>query len=430
MKGYILVKSYLSIWFFYFIIVALLPASYSNGDYYMGVFWLFVLVILSTATFFILFSSYPQTRNRYLVYGINPPKYLNTMMWCSILFSMISVIFLTYDRITLQGVDYSKGVAFAREQWRVLGENRKGVSSIFSLFGNLLSGFPIILSSFLYLYYDEFKKTIRFLSLSISVLTVGISAFLSGGRSIIMMFLVSMFLIGLLRKFRGNGFVPRKISFIVLLFVIFIIIFSFIYAVYVFHLRAVAGGDSSLSYLVSTLNHLGGVYTGDTSSNEISLVDDIINYFVIVGAYLVHSVWTFQSILELNSYDGAVTFNFYRVLLARIFDTNAFVEWEFAGLFSTYSGAFYYDYGAVGAIISSFAVGFLIYISTLILYCRKLNPLHLGVFLSSMYIVLLSPLLFAVDIMSFPFILFDFFLLYLMSAFLRMRFFNLSRRGL
>jgi hypothetical protein len=61
----------------------------------------------------------------------------------------------------------------------------------------------------------------------------------------------------------------------------------------------------------------------------------------------------------------------------------------------------------------------------LVMFSRKLNLLHIAIFLASMYVVMLSPLLFAVDILSYPFILFDFCLLYFLSLFPRIRLFNM-----
>ena len=46
---------------------------------------------------------------------------------------------LTYDKLFIQKIDYSAGLAFAREEWRQLGEEREGqASSIFSVIGYLL----------------------------------------------------------------------------------------------------------------------------------------------------------------------------------------------------------------------------------------------------------------------------------------------------
>src|SRR5207253_3376039 len=45
-------------------------------------------------------------------------------------------VFLLFDKIYIQGIDYSSGLALAREQWVELGEDREGkASSIWSILG-------------------------------------------------------------------------------------------------------------------------------------------------------------------------------------------------------------------------------------------------------------------------------------------------------
>lgn len=424
MKNFILIRSYLTIWVGYFSIILILPVTYVNGEYYLSILCLLVFVAVSSSAFSVLYLLRPVKRNHGASYGIRGPKCLNLVIVSAVIFSILAVSFILYDRMFIQGIDYSKGISFAREQWRILGEARRGFSSVYSLIGNLLSGFPIVLASLLYLYYDKLTKKLRLLAFSTAVISVGVSTLLTGGRSIVMLFLVSLFLIGLLRKFRGARFRPDKMSRFVLVISGVTLIVSFAYAVYVFHLRALAGGDSSESYMLSMIEHLGGVYVGDNTNNS-SLIDDILNYLIIVGGYLIHSVWTLQSIIDLSHYEGFVTFNFYRVNFSRVLGLDSSIGWEFSGLFSTYAGAFYHDYGVVGALTSSLAIGLMVFISTLILCCKNLNLLHIGAYLGMMYVVILSPLLLAVDIMSFPFIMIDFFMLYIIAVLSRVRLFTL-----
>lgn len=430
MKSFVLLKLYLLIWTLYFSTVALLPATYSGGSYYLSYSMLVGSVIISLISFIslnVLFENYFQGAARQFISGLNPPQYLNTTMRYAILFSMISVVFLAYDRIFIQGIDYSKGLAKAREAWRINGENRSGVSSSFSVIGNLLSGFPLVLSSLLYYYYDNLSRWLRLISLIVGTVTVASSALLTGGRSIVMIFLLSLLLIGILRKARGLGFVPKKINIFVRVFSLFALVSSLIYIVYVFHLRAKASDDgTSLVYMLSILDHLGGEYIG-VQNNDTYFIDDIFNYLTITGAYLSHSVWTLQSILNMDNHEGYITFNFYRTNIGKILDVSPEAGWAIPGRFPSYVGAFYYDYGILGAFLGSLAIGVLIFISTLLLYCKNLNLLYIGIYLTSMYIVALSPLGFAADFLSFPFVVFDFCLLYILSIFSRIRFTSMKR---
>ena len=413
MRHYFL-NLFLLAWLLYFLILALLPATYSGGSYFDSVFYLSGFVLGASATFLLLMSRVSLKGNLDQA-GFSEPKYLNKMILACSAFSVYGVLLLMYDRILVQGVDYTHGIAFAREYWRAVGEVRAGVSSILSFVGNLLSGFPIVLLALLYLYYEKLSFKLRALSVGSMVFSLAASALLSGGRSTVLIFILSLMLIGFTRKYKSIGVIPKSIRPIELMFSIFSLAAFLFYMVYVFHLRAVESGRSSLQYLLSHLERLGGRYTGNMEGGGgFSFFNDVLNYLNLVGTYLVHSVWTFQSILNLEHYEGAVTFSFYRMHLSRIFGFDIPVDWEFAGLFSTFPGAFYYDYGVVGAVLSSLATGVLIFCATLILYRRTLSPLHIGAFLACMYIALLSPLVFAADMMVFPFVLFDFLLIYLM----------------
>lgn len=328
------------------------------------------------------------------------------------IFSLLSTLFILYDRMYIQGVDYSQGLAVAREQWRMLGEERQGFSSFYSLIGNLLSGFPIISVALVYLFYESINARIRLILLPVISAALILSVLLTGGRSIVMMFLVTLFLIALLRKHKALNLVPNQLGNIGRFFIFILVSLMLIYTGFVFHLRALAGGDSPFMYMLSTLSHLGGQYTG-RMSEDTTFLGAVWYYFTIVSAYLTHSLWTFQSILDLTDHEGWVTFNFFRVNFSRVFSLDLDQGWDFSGLFSTLVGAFYYDYGVVGFIVCSFITGFFIFLGTFVVGRSSLNLLGIALYLSVMYVVFLSPLLFAVDVMSFIFVLFGFLLLYL-----------------
>lgn len=413
MKNLILLRAYIYIWLVYFSILFLLPATIISGDALLS-YAVLLLFISITVTVFILLLAFPGGGSKRLVMH-DCHMHIVSLVNYAVLMSILSAIFILYDRVYIQLIDYTGSIAIAREEWKYAADSRQGFSSIYSVFGNILSGFPIVLAALLFYSFEELKSSRRLFASLISIVTLMVLVVLSGGRSIIMMFLLSLFLVGLLRKCRGKRFVPVGFGLFKKSISLFIGISFIAYSLYIFHLRAIVGGNTSTSYLISTLNHLGGVGYDWVYVESTTVFESILDYLYLVGAYLVHSAWTLQSILELDSYSntGFVTFNFYRVNIARVAGLeSAPEEWAFSGLFSSYPGAFYYDYGLLGMIIGACIVGGLLFISTVISRLNRLNPLLFGVYLSSMYVVLLSPLLFAADVMSFPFILFDFIILH------------------
>jgi len=311
-----------------------------------------------------------------------------------------------------------------------VGEGRTGFSSIFSFLGNLLSGYPIVLAALTLYYFENIKSCKRTFMVFASLITfIGLTA-LSGGRSIIMLFILTLFIVGLLRRSRGMRFIQMGLGRGSKVFLGAFTCLCVTYSVYVFHLRAIMSGSTSTSYLIATLNHLGGSAYNWMNIESTTILGEVIDYLTITGAYLVHGVWTFQSILELDNFPGTVMFSFYRVNLGRIIGNDALLdEGAISGVSSTLPGALYYDMGFGGIIIGALMIGILIFVATLMSRLKRLTPLSFGIFLSSMYIVLLSPLVFAGDLMSFPFILFDFILLHILWLFSRLKFVKLFKGG-
>ena len=406
------------IWGIYFFILSIIPAGNRLGNIELSILLLFIFVILSSLTYMSLCGVFKGK-----VEGIHDKTVLTQWVNLTVILTLVGVLCTCYDRLYIQNIDYSKGLAFAREQWRLVGEARQGVSSIYSVLGNLLSGFPVVLMAIAYYAYEELSIRERLVSMFVSLSSMLVLVVLSGGRSILMMFALTFLLVGLLRLQQGETFLPIGLVFFSKVGMFLLGFVFLLYTGFVFHIRAVTGGDTPASYRHETLEHLGGIdYLTPVVDGDTFLM--VTDYLTLIGAYIVHSAWTFASVLSTQPSElvGNVTLNFYRIGYAKLLgEALTDPETIFSGLFYSLPGSFYYDFGSLGFVLAAMVVGLLLFIAAIIARRKVLTPFTFAIYIASMYIVVLSPLLLAVDIMSFPFIVFDFLMLHLFFTVSRLR---------
>ena len=137
-----MIKRFVIVWIFYWILFAIQPVSsiYTNIT---QAFILQLFFVIVTVIFFMLGSSYSGKSMGQSDLSIdffdNKISYLAIKY--GIIISVIGLGFLMYDKIYVQRIDYSQGLALARQEWRVLGEERESASSsIFSATGYLFGG--------------------------------------------------------------------------------------------------------------------------------------------------------------------------------------------------------------------------------------------------------------------------------------------------
>ena len=105
---------------------------------------------------------------------------------------------------------------------------------------------------------------------------------------------------------------------------------------YVFSARADVGNLKPEQYVVGMLGYLGAKPTDAFYGLNVlpESVAATTQFATVAGAYLTHSYGSFESVLEMQSTPGTVSFGFLRTLLARLGLGDASqAEWLFSGCF-------------------------------------------------------------------------------------------------
>lgn len=108
-----LLKYYIYIWVAYFSVSLLLPATRINGDPTLSYLLLIFFVIVSSIMCISALYFLKETPSRKI--DIRRLSNLDQLINYAVVMAIISMVFIAYDRVCIQGIDYWKGVAFARE---------------------------------------------------------------------------------------------------------------------------------------------------------------------------------------------------------------------------------------------------------------------------------------------------------------------------
>ncbi len=330
----------------------------------------------------------------------------------SIYLSLIGLLFLIYDKVVIQGIDYSMGLAVAREEWRVLGEEREGnISSVWSAVGYLVGSSYYVTLVVMLTQPNRFSSGER--------LGIGFASFLfclansviTGGRSNFM--LLAMVAISALSARRDLSlkriFRSRRQRYTVVMG----LIFAAIYIIYVFYSRAQASEKSVYLYVADFLPYMGLEFDdwysrllGDDWASTIG------NMAILIIGYLTHSLATFAAIVDASPENKIIIFNnaaniLYKIGLISMPES----DWFLAGRFPSFPGALWHQFGAIGFFLGALSLGGVagVCMAWAARSFTRLMPLGMYVMVGSTLI--LSPYLFAPDFLSFPFVLSAFVLL-------------------
>lgn len=311
-----------------------------------------------------------------------------------------ALLLVMYDRLFIQGVDYSQGIAQAREAWRALAADREGASSIFNVVGNLLFPFVYFAIAFCVLFFERSGKFRRNFYFSV-VLVFAFSA-ITGGRELLLVlfgvFLSSLslryaFRLSLLAKVMKKDF-----------FLIFLVALTF--SVYVGYLRSQSYDFGMDEYGRSLATRLGA--SGEKTAGVGEYTPDVILPVLI---YLAHVKWVFINMIGVDGGEGLSTFRqIFKMFLDYLALSFEWVDYQppaYTPNWISLIGSVYYDLGWLGIFLYSVALAFSPFIFCLLFSIREFNGrgFSLAVYLFFSAIVIFSPFAFLFEVVQFIYLL-------------------------
>jgi len=415
-----MVKHFLGVWLIYWVTVALLPVHsiYPATAEAFALQCAFVTLVLGTytLTYAVLGGPALPAAGRF-----DLPT-APTLILISLVMSILGFVFLAYDKAYIQGIDYSEGIAVAREEWRRGGEAREGQpSSVFSVMGYLLGSGYYVAAVLAVTQVGVLSARQRvWILLASFILLMGNSA-ISGGRSNILLMTVFMFGAMAARgglKFRRlfNTLAQRQI-------LILAAGLSVAYTLFVFYQRAQDSDVSVLEYALDFLPYLGlepeewykSLMDGSSASSLSAI-------FVLAVSYLTHSFASVAAIIDASAEDKTIIFVHITGILSKLALVNRpDGDWFLAGRFPSFPGALWHQYGGIGFVFGSLLLGVISAFANTWTAWQPARLLPLGAFVMVYSVLLLTPALFAADLLSFPFAAAAFVIVALLDRYLRFR---------
>jgi len=407
------INLYIAVWIGYCALILILPVRYGRLESFTTAVSLLLWVLVSAVVAYgvhAVFGRGADQRRRYVAGRPLETSDVVRIVYIGMILSAVGFACLFFDRVVLQGIDYSRGIAIARELWRRAGESREGVSSVFSVVGYII-GFSFFCSiAVAQLHWERIGKAARRVVIFGGIVLVMANSLLIGGRSIVLVQLAAIVAIGGFRKSLGLAAFPGRVGRVFLiggaLFVL-----GLGYSIYVFGARAAAGGGLPALYVEGTLPWLGGEPTDAFFALERlpEALADTAALGTLAGAYLTHSFGTFESALEFGGTPGTVSFIFVRELLAKMGLIAAPTEaLAFEGRFLSLPGSLWYDFGWVGFYVGAVVMGVLIGVVPAVLSWSRGGGIAICIAMTLLLTALLAPMVMAMDILCVPFMVIGF----------------------
>lgn len=402
-------------WLGFFLLLWLLPVRYGSLESFPALVGLLLWVGLSLVVAYLVhaYSSAPRPLTAGILMAAGRPLSLRTLdrlIWLSLAISAVGFLCLVYDRIVLQGIDFSQGIAAARQLWRRSQEERDGVSSIFSVLGYLFGFTFFVATSLGHLHWEFVRRRTRWAIILVAGFLVAMNSLLTGGRSILLVQLAAVTAVCGIRAMLGLKMMPGRGARI-WAGAIVVLVLAVGYSLYVFSARADLSKVEPERYVVGMLGYLGAEPTD--AFYELNVLPESVaatsQFGIVAGSYLTHSFGTFESVIGMQSTPGSVSFGFVRLLLARLgIGSESAEEWSLSGRFLSMPGSLWYDFGWWGFYAGALIIGILIGLSPRLLRIPQGGGLAFVAVLLIMMTGLLSPLLLSIDILCVPFMILGF----------------------
>lgn len=403
-------KHFLGVWLIYWIAIFLLPVHsiYPATAEAFGLQCAFVVLVLGsyTLTFLIL-----GKKTLPMADGFELPT-APMLVRVALEMSVIGVFFLIYDKIYIQGIDYTEGIVAAREEWRRLGEERDGTaSSIFSVIGYLLGSGYYVAAVLAVTQVTVLTSRQRAGAILASFMLLMINSAITGGRSNVL--LLAVFLSGAMVA--RNGLTLKKLfqNPIQRWLVVLAAGLAGAYTLFVFYQRADASDMTVQQYALEFLPDLGlemDDWFGHILNEDI--FSSLAAILILAVSYMTHSFATVAAIIDAPPEGKTIIFLHLSGILNKIGLMNApDGNWFLAGRFPSVPGALWLQFGWFGFMSSGLLLGIMSAVAKIWTTLQPARLFPLGVFVMIYTFLLLTPVLAAVDFLSFPFVAVSFVLL-------------------
>lgn len=405
-----IIKSFVAVWTVYWLLQIILPIR-PVGDGIVQAMLLQLAFVLTVIAGYSLVAGLHPGRDISATWQVN-----DRVLAIALALSLVGTLALAYDKIIVQGIDYSSGLAFAREQWQRAGLERSGsVSSPLSVLGYLLSScYMVVLALIAPRPWNTRKYVIVLCAAGLAL----VNTLLTGGRSTLILTLLFYASALSITPPSGRPKQTRALKNRATYLAATTIVLCTWYFLYIFEARAEATGISIRDYSREVLYGLGLRPTAflDDLSPDNPLTGSI-TLLVTATAYFTHSFATTVSIIDFGPARNSATVIFVTgaSIAAKLHLINPIdTEWFLAGAFPSLPGALYLQSDWCLTIFASLVFGMM---TGLAHWWHRESPsiLSFGVMAGLMCTLLASPILFAADVMMFPFAMAQFGLIYLIS---------------
>ena len=341
---------FLIVWLTYWIIFLFQPVNLVYGNFTEAFLYqlLFLITVLISGIFSYSFIRIPYKKFSYDInsnihFKLRRNQFLKIAkigMWLSAIGLFLQLI----DKVSIQGLDYTNGIAEARYQWRESSALRgQSYSSLYSVLGYLIGHCYYLSVSLIIILGNEISVRKKTIYVSIGIFYVLINSAILGGRSGILFGLAFWSYAffagqtrGLLSTFKGKQFFLKM----------FLILILITYVLYIFFDRAQANGTDVALYGENFLPYLG--FQLAMTPNYDSLLYDFLITLNLAFSYITHSIASVAVIIDSTNPIGTAWGNHFISLAYKIgFIENLPSEWILRGRFPSLPGAFLYTGGII-----------------------------------------------------------------------------------
>jgi hypothetical protein len=326
--------------------------------------------------------------------GSDPLGKVGAVAWVGLVLGALGFVCLLFDRTSVQGIDFSSGLAAARGDWQRAATYRTGASSVFSMLGYALVGCSMAGACAVLRRANEWLTAAQVAYLLVCVLVAFAFDAMNGGRTSLLLFPALCAASWVLNPRLSLRRVLRRP------WVIALAVLAVVYCLLVFDSRIAVSDMDTLSYSLTLLEHLRIEPSPWLQSMSVPNACWLV---MLAWAYLVHSFSITCEVAVLPVSDHLVLGSHVLSLLQKLgLDSHADADWILSGRFPGLPASLYHMMGIPGLTIGASILG-----STTALTVRAASRwpgsiAALGGVAGCVAVLLLSPLLAAFDLLAFP----------------------------